>query len=100
MDGDLKSAYELAMERLGARDDTAGASLTDEQKTRIATIRNEFKARLDEAEFLHQNAVKKAAAAGTPEKILDLEADYGRERARLEEERDRRIQEVRGPAKP
>jgi hypothetical protein len=93
----LKSAYELAMERLRAKEtDGGGPALTGEQRERIAAIRRDFKSRRDEAEFLQKGAVEKALAAGKPEKIVELEEGHRRDRERLDREEQERIGEVRG----
>jgi hypothetical protein len=93
----LKSAYELAMERLRARDGgDASASLTPGQREAIATARAEAKAELDVLEFLHRGAVEKATGKGDAEALLRLEADFQRDRARLEERCEARVREIRG----
>ncbi len=94
----LKSAYELAMERLKAKEGGASSSpeLTDEQRERIAAIRREFKAKRDELEFLQKGAVEQALAGGKPEKVVELEEGHRRDRERLDREEDERIRRVRG----
>jgi hypothetical protein len=85
-DESLKSAYELAMERLKAQDREDGIEedrpLTEEQKDEIARIRQEAKAKLAELEILHEDAV--AAAAGDPEKLQKVEESYRTDRDRVE----------------
>ncbi len=100
MSGDgnkLKSAYELAMERLRAKNpDAAGVELTTEQKDAIARLRSETRARLDELEFLHRGKLAEAAQGDDPAAAARLADEHRRERERLEEQRDRRIAEIRG----
>ncbi len=95
-----KSAYELALEKLKQRDrergELAPALLTDEQKKRIAEIRRMCEAKLAEREILH--ASERARVLSEPEsqeKLPKLEEDYLRDRRRVEEERDRKIEAVR-----
>ena len=96
-EGRLKSAYELAMERLRAREGTVdGAELTEEQKAQIAAARAEFKARIDELEFLHRGRLAKAAEGGDANATAKLQNEFEREKARLEEQRDERIRKIRG----
>ncbi len=54
---ELKSAYELAMERLRKKDAEGGVEhtpLTDGQKAAIAEVRKFYEARLAQDEVLHQ----------------------------------------------
>jgi hypothetical protein len=91
----MKSAYELAMERLKKQDEDAGVThrpLTDEEKTAIAEIRSFYQAKLAEIEILHQGRLQ---ATPDPAERLTLEEDYRRERERLTSERDRKIEKAR-----
>jgi hypothetical protein len=94
-DKPMKSAYELAMERLRKKDEDAGIAakpVTDAQKAAIAEIRNFYEAKLAEQEVLHQSAVMKTV---DPEARATLDAQYRRERERLTSERDRKIEKIR-----
>jgi len=95
-DKPMKSAYELAMERLRKKDEEAGIEskpVTDEQKAAIGEIRNFYEAKLAEQEVLHQSAVMKTV---DPEARAALDAQYRRDRERLTAERDRKIEKIRG----
>ena len=85
-DEPLKSAYELAMERLRAKDRDSGVEesrpLTDDQKAEIARLRQEAKAKLAELEILHR---KELAAAQDPAKRLEAEEKYRIDRGRVED---------------
>ena len=81
----LKSAFDLAMERLQAEDRDQGVTakpLSDEQKKRIAEARAEGKAKLAELEILHGKNL--AATQGDPEKIAETEEHYRIDRERAE----------------
>lgn len=55
-DGKLKSAYELAMERLSSKDpDLKEASLSTETKQKIAAIRAEYEAKIAEREIMFKS---------------------------------------------
>lgn len=91
-----KSAVELAMARLKQKDVEQGVSehaLTDEQKNEIADVRKTYAARLAQEEILY-----KSKTAG----LLDhdgrqvLEEHYRRDLERLNHERDRKIEKIRG----
>jgi hypothetical protein len=90
-----KSAYELAMERLRKKDAEAGVEhqpLSDEQKARIAEVRSTYAARLAQEEIMHRAALGRTFDPGERAK---LEEGYLRERARLNDERDAKIQKIR-----
>jgi hypothetical protein len=99
-DEPLKSAYELAMDRLRAKDKEAGVEeakpLTGAQKEAIATLRQEAQAKLAELEILH----RKARAALTydpakPDAASTLEERYATDRARVESRLESAIAKVK-----
>jgi hypothetical protein len=92
---ELKSAYELAMERLRKKDAEDGIEykpLTDEQRAAIAETRNFYEAKLAEREVLHQSAL---ARTFEPEARATLEDEYRRDRERLASERDAKVERIR-----
>ncbi len=95
-DRPLKSAYELAMERLRAKDREDGVAdekpLTDAQKREISRLRQEAKAKLAELEILHR---KHLAAAGDPAEVAKIEENYRRDRARIEDRTEAKVRNVR-----
>ena len=94
-DKQLKSAYELAMERLNKADAKAGIEqrrLTDEQKASIAELKRFYEAKLAEQELLHQSALRKTM---DPEARAALEDEYRRDRERLVTERDAKLEKIR-----
>jgi hypothetical protein len=91
----LKSAYELAMERLKAQDKADGIEsrpVTATQKAQIAEIRNFYEAKMAEQQVLHHSTLAKTVDPGEREA---LEQEYRRERERLTSERDAKIEKVR-----
>jgi len=94
-DEGLKSAYDLAMERLRKKDAEQGVeprTLTDEARAAIAETRNFYEAKLAEREVLHQSALVKT---WEPEARATLEEEYRRDRERLVSERDAKIARIR-----
>jgi len=94
-DKPLKSALELAMERLNKKDQDAGVEtrpLTDAQKAAIAEARNFCEAKIAEREVLHQSRVRRVF---DPAERDTLEQEYRRDRERLFSERDAKIEKVR-----
>jgi hypothetical protein len=90
-----KTAYELILERLKQKDRAEGVSersLTDQQKSEIAEVRKVYDAKLAEREILHQADRRKA---DDPEALEHLEQDYRRDRERIANERDRKIEGIR-----
>ena len=90
-----KTALELAMERLRQKDREAGVAerpLTDEQKAKIAEIRNFYDAKLAEREILHQADLGKAQSH---EEVAKLKDEMAQDKDRLTRERDRKIAEIR-----
>ena len=94
-DRTLKSAVELALERLKKKDAEAGVEarpLTDAQKAAIAEARNFYEAKAAEAEVLHQSKLK---TTSDPEQRETLQQEYRRDRERLASERDKKIERIR-----
>jgi hypothetical protein len=85
----INSAYELAMERLGASDRKPP---TEAQKAAIAEIRNFYEAKLAELEVLHQGKLR---ATLDPAEREAREQEYRRDRERLTSERDHKIEKAR-----
>ncbi len=91
-----KSAFELAMERLRRKDAETGTSersLTDAQKSAIAEVRQVYAARLAQAEILHKSRL---ATTWEPEERGKLEEEYRRDLQRTHEERERKLEAIRG----
>jgi hypothetical protein len=87
----MKSAYELAMERLEKTAPTA--TLTAEQKKAIAELESKAKAKIAEREIALKSEIAAATAAGDFEKVGQLEQQLVKERqaiqADLAEKKDR-----------
>jgi primosomal protein N'' len=94
-DKPLKSALELAMERLKKKDADAGVESrppTDAQKAAIAEARNFYESKLAEAEVLYQSKLRKTF---DPTERETLQQEYRRDRERLTTERDAKIDKIR-----
>jgi hypothetical protein len=91
-----KSALELAMERLRRKDVEDGVvekTLTAEQKAEIAQVRQVYSAKVAQEEILFKS---KLATTRDPEERMKLEEGYRRDLQRLSEDRDRKIEKLRG----
>lgn len=85
----MKSAYELAMERLGGK----SRELTTEQKEALAEIDKIYEAKIAQASFSAQN--KLTACQNDPQKRKQLEEGALWELRALEEEREKKKEELR-----
>jgi hypothetical protein len=91
----MKSAYELAMERLAKSDPAAGTPLTAEQKSRLAEIDTIYKGKIAEREIFLKQRLESALSEGKMDEIEQIKKQIASERARLEEERDDEKERVR-----
>lgn len=90
----LKSAYELALERLQAEDRKEGRShraLSEDQKTRIREMREEARAKLAELEILH----RKNLAGAAPDAVAEIEQHYQIDRERVESRMESEIRKIK-----
>lgn len=86
----MKSAYELAMERL---EKTApSVSLTDEQKAQIAEIDSSYRAKMAEKELFLADEIRKAA---NPEDADALKRQLTIDVRRLQEDCDEKKEKLR-----
>ena len=90
----MKSAYELAMERLEKSAPTV--TLTDEQKEQIAEIESNLKARMAEKELFLKEQIAKARAAGNAEEFESLQKQMTVELRRLQEDAEEKKEKLRG----
>lgn len=90
----MKSAYELAMERL-AKSEPAEKSLSAEQKARLAEIDAVYKGKIAEREIFLKGQIENALASGDPDEADKVRKQLAGERVRLEEERDEEKEHVR-----
>ena len=91
----MKSAYELAMERLEASDSDAPKLLTDEQKNQLAEIDTIFKGKIAEREIFLKGTLAEAQANQKWEEVELIEKQIQSERTRLEEEREEKKEKIR-----
>jgi hypothetical protein len=90
----MKSAYELALERMAAEgiDEPRREALDDEVKQRMAEARSKAEAGLAELEILQSG---KLAAIRDPTARRQAEEEYVAERRRIERARDRELEKLR-----
>ncbi len=91
----MKSAYELALERMEKQgiERPREESLSDEFRAAVADARRQAEAKLAEIEILHRDRMK---SIYDPDKRDEEEETYRLERRRIETERDRKVEKLRG----
>jgi len=90
----MKSAYELAMERLERQSPTR--QLSEKQKSEIAEIESTFRARLAERELFLKGEIAKALAAGKPDDVESLQNQLAMDTRRLNDECETKKAKARG----
>ena len=91
----MKSAYELAMERLAKSDPDAGRPLSAQQKDRLAEIDRVYQGKLAERDIFLKKQLNEAYSAQKGEEVQKIKQQIVGERARLEEEREEEKERVR-----
>jgi len=89
----MKSAYELAMEKLAKNQPVV--TLTDDQKKQLAEIESQFKARIAEKELFLKGEIAKAQTSGKFEEIESLQKQLTIELRRLQEDCETKKEKLR-----
>jgi septin family protein len=89
----MKTAYELAMERLSKA--APATKLTGAQKKQLAELDSKYAAKIAEREIALQDEIAKAAAAGESEKVEMLQQQLVKERKKLQAELEEKKEQVR-----
>lgn len=93
----MKTAYELAMERLSRN--TPTKKLSEAQKKELAELDSKYAAKIAEREIALKDEIAKASAAGDFEKVGKLQeqlvADRKKLQAELEDKKDQSRRTVR-----
>jgi len=93
----MKTAYELAMERLGKTSPIV--KLSDEQKKEIAELESKYTAKIAERELFLKGEIVKAIDRGDEEAIGQLEKQLLSDRKSLRAECEEKKEKVRNSAK-
>ena len=92
--GGMKSALELAMERLDEKG-VSPASLTGEQKEELAVVERELQAKIAELEILSRQRLSDAHIRGDAEKVRLIEEGKVDEISRLRRQAETRKERIR-----
>ena len=90
----MKSAYELAMERLNKS--TPLAKVTEAQKKEIAEIDSKYAAKIAEREIFLKGEIETAMHKDDYEAVEQLQKQLVNERKALAEEREEKKEKIRG----
>lgn len=90
----MKTAYELALERLESQgiERPRQESFSDETRREMEEVRKKAQGDLAQAEILHR---KRLAGLFDPAARQQEQEDYALERKRIETERDRKLEKLR-----
>jgi hypothetical protein len=80
----MKSAYELAMERLQKA--SPSLSLTEEQKKELADVDSKYRAKIAEKELFLRDQIRKAQTKGKFDDVESLQKQLTSDVRRLQEE--------------
>ena len=89
----MKSAYELAMERLQKA--SPSLSLSEEQKKELAEIDSKYQAKIAEKELFLKDQIRKAQTEGKVDDVDSLQKQLASEFGRLQEEFEAKKEKLR-----
>jgi hypothetical protein len=89
----MKSAYELAMERLNKQ--SPSIRLTAGQKKQIAELESKYKAKVAERELSLSDAIAAAAGQGKFEEMEKLQQQLAQDKRKLAEELEEKKEAAR-----
>ena len=89
----MKTAYELAMERLNRA--SPSVKLSDQQKAQLAELDSQYAAKIAEREIALQGDIEKAMAIGDIESADELRRQLSAERKALQAELEEKKERVR-----
>lgn len=98
---EMKSAVELAMEKLGKQQGEGSATpLSAEQRQQIGDLRKQYDAKIAEKEIMMQSEIRKLVQRRPPHEaaaaVQDLQKQLQETKAALREELEGKIAAVRG----
>ena len=89
----MKSAYELAMERLEKTQPSV--ALSEDQKKQLADVDSTCRAKIAERKLFLRDEIRKAQTAGNLEDVQKLEKQFTFEIARLREDCEAKKEKLR-----
>ncbi len=92
----MKSAYELAMERLAKSDPQSAQALTPEKRARLADVDRVYLGKVAEREIFLKQRLEEALSGRDADEVEKIRRQIALERTRLEEEREAEKDRIRG----
>jgi hypothetical protein len=92
----MKSAYELALERLRREDPEEARPLSGEQKSRLAEIDRRFRAKRAEREIFLRQKLEEARAGGDAGAVAQIERQMAGEMEQFDLDCEAEKEKVRG----
>ena len=89
----MKSAYELAMERLNKT--APAAKVSDKQKKQLAELDSKYAAKIAERELFLKGELAKAVSAGEYDELEKIEKQLVSERKTLQAELEEKKEQIR-----
>ena len=89
----MKSAYELAMERLEKTQPSV--ALSEDQKKQLADVDSTYKAKIAERELVLRDEIRKAKTTGNLKDVEELEKQLTSEIARLRKDCEAKKEKLR-----
>jgi hypothetical protein len=99
----MKSALELAMQRLNRRQqDEPSVALTDEQRREISDLRQQYNAKIAEKDIMMQSEIRQLMQRRPPQEVVgaarELQENFQQAKKALQQELETKIAAVRARA--
>ena len=91
----MKSAYELAMERLNSTDPNENDPLSDEQKDELADLDNKYAAKIAERKIVLEKRIDDAGEKGDFQEVVAAQEELGIDIKRIESDKETAKDRVR-----
>jgi hypothetical protein len=91
----MKSAYELAMERLSKSDPGTSKPLTASQRARLAEVDKVYQGKVAEREIFLRQQLEKALTGRDADEVDKIRKQIASEKSRLEEDRETEKDRIR-----
>jgi hypothetical protein len=91
----MKSAYELAMERLSKSDPSSSKPLTASQRARLAEVDKLYQGKIAEREIFLRQQLDQALTGTDADEVDKIRKQIASEKARLEEDREAEKDRIR-----
>lgn len=96
MNDELKSALDLALEKLDREMGDSIPKLSEQQKEQIAETRKKYQSKIAEAEIAAQSDITKARQKGDYQAVATVEKRLADEKNRINTKMEREIAQIRG----